>query len=115
MAPAILVTTALDWFIHQGDFWRVWSIWYVSNTLGMLVIAPLIVALVDEFGDRVACPSVARLLEGAVLAAGLLISTHLVFSAAPSGLSATPMAIPSIFLIWAAIRFALPARRCAPR
>ena len=65
MALAILATTAIDWGIHRGDFWRIWSIWYVSNTLGMLVIAPLVLALAAELADRRERLSLADWLEGA--------------------------------------------------
>ena len=120
MALAILATTAIDWGIHRGDFWRIWSIWYVSNTLGMLVIAPLVLALAAELADRRERLSLADWLEGAVVAIGLFVGTHLVFSVVPgqtgflANLSTTPLIVPAAFILWAAIRFALPgATLCA--
>ncbi len=113
MALAILVTTAIDWSIHRGDFWRIWSIWYISNTLGMLIIAPLILAFSSELADGSRLGP-AGWLEAAVLTTGLFVGTHLIFSVAPGqpgvwrNLAATPMLVPALFLMWAAIRLAIP-------
>ena len=112
MALAILVTDTVDWLIHRGDFWKIWGIWYLSNTLGMLVIAPLVLTISNELREewRRATPS--HVAEAIVLLAGLVASTYLVFSATPEQMerwpkmSSTPMLLPTIFLIWGAVRFA---------
>ena len=112
MALAILVTNAFDWLIHRGDFWKVWGIWYLSNTLGMLVIAPLVLTISNELRAEWGRATPRQMAEAIVLLAGLVVSTHFMFSAAPDQmerwpkLSSTPMLVPTIFLIWSAVRFA---------
>lgn len=114
MALAILITNSVDWLIHRGDFWKIWGIWFLSNTLGMLIIAPLLIALTSELRMDLGDATRYRQLEATALLAGLMVATHLVYSAAPIelnrwiNLSRTPMLVPAIFLIWAAVRFALP-------
>src|SRR5689334_13551840 len=69
MAVAILITSAIDASIHQGDFWAIWHVWFLSNTVGMLIVAPLLVAITGDLRsefDRAPRP---RLIEAAALIA----------------------------------------------
>ena len=114
MAVAILMTNAVDWLLHRGDFWKIWGIWCVSNTLGMLVIAPLMLAFTSELRGEMGESTRYRRLEAVLLLAGLVLATHFEYASAPSSpdrwiiLSRTPMLVPTVFLTWAAVRFALP-------
>jgi integral membrane sensor domain MASE1 len=40
MAFAILGSNSIDWLLHRGEFLRVWLVWYVSDSLGMLLVHP---------------------------------------------------------------------------
>jgi diguanylate cyclase (GGDEF)-like protein/PAS domain S-box-containing protein len=112
MAAAILVTNTVDWLIHRGDFWRVWSIWYLSNTLGMLVIAPLVLSFSGDLRGEWGPATSGQRVEAIALLAGLVLFTHLIYSATTGEaerwpmLSSTPMLVPTVFLIWSAVRFA---------
>ncbi len=114
MAVAILMTNAVDWLLHRGDFWKIWGIWCVSNTLGMLVIAPLMLAFTSELRGEVGESTPYRRLEAVLLLAGLVLAVHFEYASAPGSLdrwiilSRTPMLVPTVFLLWAAVRFALP-------
>ncbi len=111
MAIAILITNTIDSTIHHGDFWTTWQIWYLSNTVGMLVLAPLLVAVSTGVKGSVGPWSPQRLLEAAVLLLGLVAVMHFTFAVPDSPwlkLPSTPLMLPALFLIWAAIRFALP-------
>ncbi len=114
MAMAILLTNSIDWLIHRGDFWKIWAIWCVSNTLGMLIIAPLMLAFSGDARREIRGWSRYRAVEATVLLVGLVVTTNILYSAAPGeldrwiNLSRTPMLAPMGFLVWAAVRFALP-------
>lgn len=114
MVPAVLISTFADWLIYENDFWKVWRIWYVSNTLGMLIIAPLVLAFVTELEAEWNELTGVKYLELFVLVGGLITSIHFMFSMTAdrptlwANLSATPMMVPTIFLIWGAVRFGLP-------
>ncbi|MGE5615775.1 MAG: MASE1 domain-containing protein, partial [Bacillota bacterium] len=112
MAVAILGSNSIDWLIHRGDFWYVWSIWYVSDLLGMLIVAPLVIALKDAPRDATTW-SAGRTLEAAFVLVGIVVATYLSFvGPAPGSFSAsalvpTPLLVPAIFMLWAAVRFGM--------
>jgi diguanylate cyclase (GGDEF)-like protein/PAS domain S-box-containing protein len=114
MALAILITNTVDWLIHRGDFWKIWGIWYLSNTLGMLVIAPLVLAFSSELPAEFSRARPRQLIEVILLLGGLILATSLIYSVTPEEaarwpmMSSTPMLVPTIFLIWGAVRFAIP-------
>ena len=111
MAVAILVANTVDWALHHGDFWTTWYIWYLSNTVGMLILAPLLVAVSRHARESLGPWSRLRFLEAAALILGLVVVAYFTFSVSGEpwlGLVNTPMMRPALFLIWAAIRFALP-------
>ena len=111
MAVAIFITAAIDAAIHRGDFWIIWQVWYLSNTVGMLIFAPLLVAMTRDLPVEFERAPPKRFVEAAALVAGLAISTYFTFSpplALSPGFSAAPMLAPALFMVWGAIRFALP-------
>jgi len=109
MAGAILITNGVDWALHHGDFWTTWQVWYLSNTVGMLILAPLLIAFSGGLRQAVEGWSVARAAEAAAVAVGLAVTSYYTFSAPDYwlGISGTPLMVPALFLIWAATRFAL--------
>jgi hypothetical protein len=48
MAAAMLLTNPIDWLILRGDFWRIRALSCVSNTPGVRIIAPLMLAFSGE-------------------------------------------------------------------
>ena len=111
MAMAILITNTVDWAFHHGDFWRTWDVWYLSNTVGMLILAPLLIAFSGSLRQSLGPWTRARALEGTALVLGLATVAYLNFASRSNpwlGMASTPMMLPALFLIWAAIRFALP-------
>ena len=111
MAFAILITDAVDWAVHRGDFWRTWDVWYLSNTVGMLLLAPLMIALSANPLQSSGPWSRLRAIEAVAMTLGLAGVAYMNF-AVPGGrwlgVAATPMMVPALFLVWASIRFALP-------
>lgn len=110
MPAAILVTNTIDWVLHHGDFWRTWFVWSLSNTVGMLILAPLPIAFSRAELDTLKPWSYARAGEAAVVIAGVTIITYVVFAepGSPISLPSFPLMVPSLFLLWGATRFALP-------
>ncbi|MFB7336158.1 MASE1 domain-containing protein [Streptomyces adustus] len=84
--------------LPAGDFWTVWPAWWVGDTMGVLIVTPLLLAL---HGARWP-PRMSRWKEalGMILVACVLIpfATH-------SSLSVLFLVYP--LLIWAALRFQL--------
>ncbi|APV49044.1 hypothetical protein BWI17_04710 [Betaproteobacteria bacterium GR16-43] len=95
----------------EAPFREQWSVVFVSDILGMMLIAPLILAWSREGWREAMQASKARLPELVVLYAGLIFTAHYVFSAR----SQTSGFIPPLaylcapFLIWAALGFGLRA------
>ncbi|MFZ3323222.1 MAG: EAL domain-containing protein [Usitatibacter sp.] len=114
MAVAILITNSVDWLIHRGNFWQVWGIWFLSNTLGMLIVAPLVLAFSNELRPELRRLTLLNQAEVIALFGGQIFATYLVYSAPPDQvdswvkLSNTPLLIPTIFMAWGAVRFAMP-------
>ena len=112
MALALLVNNSIDWLVHRGAFLRVWGIWYVSDTLGMIIVAPLVLATANQWRNEWRSTRVLpRQIEAAALITGLLLTNHLLFMQ-PPGLgfdsAPTPLLVPTVFMLWAAIRFGIP-------
>ena len=109
MAGAILITNGVDWAFHHGDFWGTWRVWYLSNTVGMLILAPLLIAFSADLRQSLGRWSWQRVAEATAVAVGLAVTSYLTFSSPDYwlGLSGTPLMVPALFLIWAATRFAL--------
>jgi PAS domain S-box-containing protein len=100
------------WFVQLNawgsvGYWDNWRMRFFSNVLATLTLVPLIVGLGT---DAVAAPRITptrRLLEGALLAAILLVVCYLVFHSRPAGPNTVPALLyaPLPFLLWAAVRF----------
>jgi PAS domain S-box-containing protein len=99
------------WFVHLNAFgsvgyWDNWRMRFFSNILATLTLVPLIVGLGSGALEASRPPPVRRLLEGALLAAILLVVCYSVFSR-PVGPKTVPALLyaPLPFLLWAAVRF----------
>ena len=113
MAIAILLDNTIEWQLRGGTFWRSWLEWYLSNALGMLIFAPAVVSLGSDLRAELANATPARRLEAVAILAGLALATYFPYSGFELAqrwlqLARTPLLAPSLFLIWGAVRFAMP-------
>src|SRR5205814_2651104 len=99
MAVATLGSNTIDWLIHRGDYWYVWSVWYISDILGMLIVAPLVIALQDWPHEWHTWPG-SRRVEATFVVVGVSLATYLAFVGPPRGLLPsntlvlTPLLVP---------------------
>ena len=112
MAVAIFISNSFDWLIHRGDFWRTWSIWYVSDTLGMLLVAPLSCPSASSgasSGSRRAPRSAWKewrcVIGAAIVTYGTFGQPEL--ARAILGFTPTPLLLPAALLFWAVLRFGM--------
>jgi PAS domain S-box-containing protein len=103
MAGILLLSSAVDWFADPGHYWETWRVWFVSDTLGMLLLAPLVLAWL---GDGARPPwRGTRAVEVALAFSGLIVAAHVVYSMNDiygRGVTIAMVVIP--FLIWIALR-----------
>jgi signal transduction histidine kinase len=110
MAVAIFTSNTIDWLIHRGDFLHTWAVWYVSDTLGMILVAPLAVCFRSQWRYEWVGATAAQRIEAVVVVVGTAIATQLVFSSwgdRSADLAFTPMILPTALLFWAALRIGL--------
>jgi len=89
---------ALSGIVRWSDYASVWLLWWTGDTMGVLVVAPLI--LTWAAGERRIQHAAGNLFEGIALAVTLVAATWISFASRP------PLAYPIYpFVIWAAIRF----------
>ncbi len=91
----------------EGAYFEIWKIRFFSNVLAALTVAPMIVLWAKVDLSRIRKATWMRILEGALLAIGLLALGYQVFVSDRTGLSMNPAFIytPLPFLLWAAVRF----------
>ncbi|MFJ7075152.1 MASE1 domain-containing protein [Streptomyces sp. NPDC098781] len=87
--------------LTADDFWPTWSVWWTGDAMGVLVIAPLLLAA--RTVHRPAGASALRWVEAVALLAGTTVAS---FVATRSSLNLLFLVVP--FLVWAAFRFQLP-------
>jgi len=110
---AVGLSSFLDaWLVQLNawgtvGYWDNWRMRFFSNVLATLTLVPLIVGLVQGGVAAPRTTTAARLLEGTVLAAILLVLCFLVFTNRPAGPNTVPALLyaPLPFLLWAAVRF----------
>jgi two-component system sensor kinase FixL len=90
----------------QQSYWQVWRIRFCSNVFTALTIAPVIVTWgTNRLTLRSTAPR--RLLEAALVMAGLLTVSFIIFCWQPAGPATLPPLLyaPLPFLLWIAVRF----------
>ncbi|WP_369170560.1 MASE1 domain-containing protein [Streptomyces sp. R28] len=93
--------------LSAHDFWPTWSVWWTGDAMGVLVIAPLLLAARTVRRPRDA--PVLRCAEALALLGGTAVASVV---ATRSSLNLLFLVVP--FLLWAAFRFQLPgAAPCA--
>lgn len=101
---------AVDEVLSAGEsFWHQFNALFISDSLGIIIVAPLILAWSRESRKHLADTLASREIEAAVVCAGLILSTHFVFSLPPDSRGwAPPMQhLTMPFLVWTALRFGL--------
>src|SRR5207253_3128766 len=75
-----------------------WSVWWLGDALGALIVAPLLLVWTDRAPVRRDAA-----LEGSILIAALIAANAIIFFGLPHVAAAEYVVFP--FLIWAALRF----------
>jgi PAS domain S-box-containing protein len=89
-----------------APFWDVWRTWFLSNGVGILVVAPLVLGLRQLWHER---PSRSEWIEGlGVLALVSLTGLYVVGQPSESWVSFSPGALVLPFLLWLAARLPPP-------
>ncbi|MEP6619159.1 MAG: MASE1 domain-containing protein [bacterium] len=88
------------------NYWRAWLVWWVGDGMGILMIAPAVLAGVDFVRRRVRIRP-RRAIEAVALLGGVGVAGHLLFSMQSewSGIIGGPAYIVFPLLIWIALRF----------
>src|SRR5690606_29023542 len=103
IAPIVTATVgaaAVDWFdVRSQNFWTAWPLFWVGDATGVLIVAPLALAVVRSWSDR--CPLTAvQWVEIGILGLIFFGIATLSFS---HFLSFTYIIVPP--LLWASVRF----------
>lgn len=94
--------------LEPSDFWPTWSVWWTGDAMGILIVAPFLLALRGARWPPRAAPG--RWVEAAALAAATVLVTGLATRTPHS----TLLFLVFPVLIWAAFRFQLAgAAPCA--
>ena len=89
---------------HSGlAFWSTWQVAWISHALGILVIAPLVLAWSDVHSRSLHIDDPERLIELVILITGLVICTLDIFAGSFGLTRQTYIIIP--FFVWVALRF----------
>jgi integral membrane sensor domain MASE1 len=93
---------AMSWFHKTAPFLDIWRVWFLSDGLGILTIAPLLIGVASPVNNL---PPRHELLEGIGALLVLAVATSYVFSM-PSGswLAFVPILVVFPALLWVAAR-----------
>jgi PAS domain S-box-containing protein len=104
MVGATVGAATVSMAFSPVSYWSTWLVWWVSNVLGVLMVAPLVFSLAGEDATFLKASRPTRLFEGLGLFAGLVLVANVVFGdLLPSPLAQPILALP--FLLWAGLRF----------
>lgn len=89
------------------QYWFYWRVWFLSEALAYLMLAPAILSLIGAAPTALRNVSPARCLEACLLGSGLLAGSVYVFSWTTVKAGSVPALVylPLPFLLWAAVRF----------
>ncbi len=94
-------------YFTSAGFWSSWKWWMISDGVGTIVIAPLLVSWIQWFKTGLQDLNPKRLTEALLLSALLIVTLFSIFVSIPSTNNFSPLvsysALP--FLVWAALRF----------
>jgi signal transduction histidine kinase/CheY-like chemotaxis protein len=113
MVAVVIVAALLEagyaHLVHGVAMRPHWTIAFVSAMLGMLLLAPLVLAWSRRGLPEALAQGRTRLPELVALYVGLVLTTYYIFVASPEAAGTTPplLYLCAPFLIWAALRFGL--------
>ena len=117
IAFAVFVAPIMSSFLDAGfvkligwgtdSYWQIWLMRTLSNVLAALTIIPVILITADRGLKLIAKVSPWRLVEGLLLAIGLLGVGLIAFTARGTHLGSVPALVyaPLPFMLWTAVRF----------
>ena len=90
-------------------YWVEWRNLGISNGVTAVVLVPALLLVAERLSRRGSRTTTARLIEGSLLALGIMIVGAYVFAIVPAGPDTSPALLyaPIPLLIWAALRFGL--------
>ena len=90
-------------------YWVEWRNLGISNGVTAVVLVPALLLVAERLSRRGSRTKTARLIEGSLLALGIIIVGAYVFAIVPAGPDTSPALLyaPIPLLIWAALRFGL--------
>ena len=90
-------------------YWVEWRNLGISNGVTAVVLVPALLLAVNRLSDRGSRVTPARMIEGSLLALGIVMVGAFVFAIVPAGPGTSPALLyaPIPLLIWAALRFGL--------
>jgi PAS domain S-box-containing protein len=101
-ASALGGAATMTMFHTSAPFWEVWRTWFLSDGVGIVVVAPFVVALGELWRES---PRRGELIEGgAVLGLLVLTSMFILSHPATSWVSFSPGALVLPILLWLAAR-----------
>jgi len=101
-ASGIAGAAAMTLLDTPVPFWQVWRSWFLSCTVGTIVVAPFLIELAQLWRER---PSKGEWIEGiAALALVALTSLYIVTQPTDSWVSFSPGALVLPFLLWLTAR-----------
>ncbi|MBM3995271.1 MAG: hypothetical protein FJ303_14130 [Planctomycetes bacterium] len=86
------------------SFWPAWWMWWVSDAVGILVAAPVVLTWVNEYEALFADFALERVVEGVALSTGICAMAQAIFG----GLLPTSLSVPIFilpFFVWSGLRF----------
>src|SRR5512132_678309 len=91
------------------NYWVEWRNLGISNGVTAVVLVPALLLVAARLSRRGSRTTTARLIEGSLLALGIIIVGAYVFAIVPAGPDTSPALLyaPIPLLIWAALRFGL--------
>src|SRR5580765_2606903 len=91
------------------DYWVEWRNLGISNGVTAVVLVPALLLVAERLSRRGSRTKTAALLEGSLLALGIMIVGAYVFAIVPAGPDTSPALLyaPTPLLIWAALPFGL--------
>jgi signal transduction histidine kinase/CheY-like chemotaxis protein len=106
-AVAAVLVAAIPHFFYGGDFVAEWRVWWVSEALGVVLVAPLILAWSTARPGDWSVVSLLRVLEATVVTLGTAVTAQIAFGATPgpSGAVVPLSHLITPFLVWSALRF----------
>jgi len=104
-----LLGAAVPHLAYGAPYWATWELWWIADSLGMILISPLLVSWATWRRTIVSPPTLPRLIEGAAIILFTLTTILCIFRILPTDIPIInrPYAL-FLLVIWMAIRFEAP-------